>query len=222
MAGLSKAAAILRRYWTESKLYLPENDDGSIAKMADFVMKRYNLRFGEAKSVTDFIDRYGDRFFELLDTAYEDLYGTVPFTDGMKKQIISSFKLIVDLKHVAVILDESDRVVCMGVCFPSIAKAVQKSRGKLTPAAVVRLLRAIKHPSVIDLGLIAVAPEYMNRGISVAISAELIKMLQEDGVEYAETNLNLENNHAIQNQWKRFHAVNHKRRRSYVKQLSGE
>ena len=44
-------------------------------------------------------------------------------------------------------------------------------------------------------------------------------MLREDGVEYAETNLNLETNHAIQNQWKRFRQVQHKRRRSYVKQL---
>ena len=44
-------------------------------------------------------------------------------------------------------------------------------------------------------------------------------MLKEDGVEYAETNLNLEDNYAIRNMWKRFDAVNHKRRRSYVKKI---
>ena len=57
---------------------------------------------------------------------------------------------------------------------------------------------------------------------SEAGKAELLlatKTVDCDRIEYAETNLNLEDNHAIQNQWKRFKAVNHKRRRSYVKKL---
>ena len=206
--------------WTESKIYPPKDDDGTLEKMSDFIMKRYGLHFGEAKSVRDFLKKYADPFFELLDVAYADLYGTVPFTDGMKKMMISNFMLIIDLKHVAVILDKDDKVVCLGLCFPSIAKAVQKSGGKLTPAAIVRVLKAIRHPEIIDLGLIAVAPEYANRGVSTVISYELTKMLAEPGVKYAETNLNLEDNYAILNQWKRFDAVQHKSRRSYVKKLT--
>ena len=205
--------------WTESKIYPPENDDGTMQKMADFVMKRYNLHFGQAKNIGDFIEKYGDDFFALIDKGYENLYGTVPFTEGMKKEIIKSFKLIVDLKHVAIILDENEKAVCIGICFPSIAKAVQKSNGKLTPAALVRLIKAIKRPSVIDFGLIAVDPTYLNRGVSTAISAEVLKMLKDDRIEYAETNLNLETNAAIQNQWKRFKEVKHKRRRAYVKKI---
>ena len=205
--------------WLEFKLYLPENEDGTMKKMADFVMKRYNLHIGEAKNINDFIDRYGDDFFELIDKGYEHLYGTVPFTQAMKDEIIKSFKLIVDLKHVAIILDENDKAVCIGICFPSIAKAVQRSRGKLTPAALVKLLKAIKHPSVIDLGLIAVEPSYLNRGVSAIVCSAVVDMLREGGIEYAETNLNLETNAAILNQWKRFRSVNHKRRRAYVKKL---
>lgn len=205
--------------WTESKIYPPDTDDGTMRKMADFVMKRYNLHFGQAKNINDFIDKYGDDFFGLIDRGYENLYGTVPFTEAMKNEIIKSFKLIVDLKHVAIILDENGKAVCIGVCFPSIAKAVQKSKGKLTPLALIRLLKAIKHPSVIDFGLIAVDPTYLNRGVSTAISAEILKILQDENIEYAETNLNLEDNAAIQNQWKRFKEVKHKRRRAYVKKL---
>ena len=205
--------------WTESKIYPPDEDDGTMRKMADFVMKRYHLHFGEAKNINDFIEKYGDDFFGLIDVGYENLYGTVPFTEGMKKDIIKAFKLIVDTKHVAIILDENNKAVCIGICFPSIAKAVQKSKGKLTPAAIVRLLKAIKHPRVIDFGLIAVDPSYLNRGVSTAISAEILKILQDDSIEYAETNLNLEDNAAIQNQWKRFKEVKHKRRRAYVKKI---
>ncbi len=207
--------------WNESRLKAPKDpqEQKKLKDMAAFILKRYNLHLGPAKNVNDFIRRYADGLFELLDVAYDGLYGTVPFTDGMKKLMIDNFRLIIDLEHVAVILDEQERVVCFGVCFPSIAQAVQKSGGKLTPAALVRLLRAIKHPKVIDLGLIAVSPEYANRGVSAVISAELLRMLQAPGILYAETNLNLEDNFAIQNQWKRFEREIHKRRRSYVKTL---
>lgn len=205
--------------WTESKIYPPAEDDGTMKKMADFVMKRYKLHFGEAKNIDDFINKYGDQFFGLIDKGYENLYGTVPFTEPMKKEIIKSFKLIVDTKHVAIILDENDRAVCIGICFPSISMAVQKSQGKLTPAALVRLLKAIKNPNIIDLGLIAVEPEYLNHGVPAVVSAEILRMLKEDGIEYADTNLNLETNASIQNMWKRFTEVKYKRYRAYVKRL---
>lgn len=206
--------------WLESKLYAPAPETAEkLKKLSKQVLQKYRLRIGEAKNVNDFINRYQEGLFDLLDVAYEGLYGTVPFTPGMKKMMIDNFRLIIDLKHVVCILNEQDKVVCFGVSFPSIAKAVQKSNGHLTPAALVRLLRAIKHPKVIDLGLIAVAPEYVNTGIPAVIAAAMCDMLTEDGVEYAETNLNLEDNMQIRNLWKRFNAVQHKRRRSYLKQL---
>lgn len=206
--------------WVESKLYAPEPETAAkLKKLSDQLLKKFNLHVGEAKSVNEYLKKYKDGLFDLLDVAYEDLYGTVPFTDGMKKMIIDNFRLIIDLDHVVCLLDEHERIVCFGVCFPSIAKAVQPSNGKLTPAALVRLLSAIKRPKVIDLGLIAVAPDYQNTGIIAIIAAALADMLSVGGVEYAETNLNLEDNYAIQNLWKRFHAVRHKRRRSYLKEL---
>lgn len=205
--------------WTESQLRAPAEGAEELEKMADFIFKRYKLHIGPAKSVNDFLKRYADDVFEILDKSYEHIYGTVPFTEGMKKLMISNFKLIIDLKHVAVVLDENDNLVLMGVCFPSIAKAVQKSDGRLTPGCLVRLLRALKHPEVIDLALIGVDPVWLNRGVSTIVAAELIKMLQQPGTRYAETNLNLEDNYAIQNLWKRFDAKQHKKRRSYIKKL---
>jgi len=206
--------------WVESKLTAPTSETAQkLKKLSEQVLKKYDLHIGEAKNVNDFLNRYKDGFFDLLDVAYEDIYGTVPFTPGMKKMMIDNFRLIIDLDHVVCILDKSDKVVCLGLCFPSIAKAVQKSRGHLTPAALVRLLKAIKRPTVIDLGLIAVAPEYVNTGIPAVIAAGLADMLNDPRVAYAETNLNLEDNLSIRNLWKRFNAVQHKRRRSYLKNL---
>lgn len=208
--------------WTESRIYPPEDKGEKLDQMAKFVMDRYGLHLAEITSTSEFIKKYADACFELLDKAYEPLYGTVPFTEGMKKMMLDNFKLIIKPQYVAVILDKEEKVVSFGVCFPSIAKAVQKSGGRLTPAAILRVLRALNRPSIIDLALVGVDPVYANRGISVIISAGLAHMLQNKGVEYAETNLNLEENYSIQNQWKRFREVKHKRRRSYIKKLNSD
>ena len=205
--------------WEERKIYLPEKDDGTLEKMADFVMKRYNLHFGEAKSKRDFIRRYGDEFFALLDKGYQDIYGTVPFTKGMKDMLIDNFMLIIELKYVGVILDENNKLVCLGLCFPSLSRAIQPSKGKLTPAALVRILRGVRRPKILDLGLVAVDPAWENKGVATVVSAHILKLLREEGVEYAETNLNLEDNKSIINMWKRFRAVQHKKRRSFIKKL---
>ena len=44
--------------------------------------------------------------------------------------------------------------------------------------------------------------------------------IYEGGVAYCETNLNLEDNKGIQNNWGRFENVLHKRRRSYLKKIA--
>ena len=208
--------------WTESQLRAPKDPEAleNLKKMSEFVMNRYKLHFGEAKSVRDFINRYADGLFTILDKSYDKLYGTVPFTDGMKKLMIDNFLLIVDLDHVAVILDENDNVICLGICFPAISEPVRKAKGRLTPASLIGILKALRHPRTIDLALIGVDPEYANRGVSAAFAYGLAEMLMKPGVQYADTNLNLEDNYAIQNLWKRFDETKNKRRRSYVKKIA--
>lgn len=206
--------------WTETLLKRPEKIDDRMGRISALMMKKYGLHFGKAKNTSEFLRKYGDGFFDILDETYKDIYGTVPFTDGMKKMMMKNFRLIIDTRFVAVILDENERVVCFGICFPSIAKAVQKSGGRFTLPTLFRLLKAIKHPERIDLGLIGVLPEYRMRGVSSAIIWEVMKMFDAYGIKEIETNLNLEDNEGITNQWKVFDGEMHKRRWAFVKKIT--
>lgn len=206
--------------WLESRLYRLNDPDDRIKRMTDMLMKRYNLHFDKSRNINEFIKLYADQFFALVDDAYSKLYGTVPMIEDTKKALISNFKLMVDVKFVSVILDENEKVVAIGFALPSISEAVQKSGGRLTIPTLFKLLKAIKHPKRLDLGLIGVAEQYKNRGIALALIYAIGKRMEEFNVEYTETNLTLEDNHAIQNALKSFDATrNHKRRRSFVKQL---
>lgn len=207
--------------WLEFQLYGPESEETlkEQEQLAEFIMKRYKLHFGPAKNGRDFLKRYADGVFRLIDDSYDKLYGTVPFTEGMKKLMMDNFSMVISTKNIAVILDENDRVVCFGMTIPALAGALAGTRGKYTPLTLLKLLRAIRRPTAIDLCLIGVDPEYLNRGISTVFAVELMHMLADKRITHAETNLNLEDNWAILNQWKRFSHKNHKRRRAYVKKL---
>ena len=205
--------------WVESKLYLPEQIDERIERVSKRMMEKYGLRLGKAKNAREFVKKWGDGFFEVLDETYEAIYQSVPFTPKMKKNLINNFKLILNVNYATVILDKDDKIVGFGLALPSIGAALQKSGGRLTPCAIVKTLKAIRNPKVIDLALIGVIPEYRNKAIATAIISEMLKMLSDGTIENAETNLNLETNANIQNQWKSFKTVQHKRRRSFVKKI---
>ena len=205
--------------WLERQLRLPKEKNDRFERLNDYIMKRYKLHYGTAKNINDFLKKYKEKIFEIIDITYDELYGTVPFTDGMKKLIISNFKLLLDLRFVSVVCDENERIVCFGITVPSIAKAVQKSKGHLTPGCIYRILRDKKKPEVVDLALIGVLPEYESKGVSTLLIAQVNTILNMPSVKYTETLCNLEDNLKIINCWKNYDNEVVRRRRSYIKDI---
>ena len=208
--------------WTGSKILGPESEEvmKEMEELNAFIFKRYKLHFGESRNGRDFMNKYAKGVFDLIDKSYEGLYGTVPFTEGMRKLMLDNYAIAINPKFAAVILDQNDRPICFGLAFPSFTRALVGTRGKYTPKVLWGMLRCLRKPEIIDLGLIGVDPEYLNRGVSGALSVAIMHMLRDHrNVKWADTNLNLEDNYAIQNQWRRFQRIEHKRFRSYVKTI---
>ena len=206
--------------WIERKVRIPQGGlDPRIGKVSGEMMAKYKLHFVQAKNTGDFLKRYVDQIFRIWDETYDKIYGTVPFTDKVKRAMLNNFKLVIDLRFISAIADENDKIVAFGVVFPSMARAVQKSGGRLTPACIKRLLADIKKPSIVDMALIGVLDEYKNRGIATALVYTFSERMQSFGIDYAETNLMLEHNCPIQNLWKHFDTVQHKRRRCFIKKI---
>ena len=158
--------------------------------------------------------------FDTLDAAYSDLYGVVPFSDKVKDATIDQFMLILKKDFIVGVVNEKEELIAFGLVFPSLSEAVNKSKGKLFPLGIFRILKQINNPKNIDLGLIAIRPEYQNKGVNTIMMSYLTKKMIKLGVQYAETNLMLEYNNRIQSQWDVYEHIQHKRRRSYVKEIS--
>ena len=206
--------------WLEYRMFSLNEDPSRFQAILDHTLKKYNLHFVDPKlSKRAFIKRYAKGFFHCIDECYKDLYGVVPYTPEMQKQMIDQFMLILDRKYITAVCDENDEVVACGLCLPGMGKALQKSGGRLTPAAIVRLLKAVKHPESLDFALVGIMPKYRKSGLSVFMLTVLQEMLKGSNIQYMETNLNLEDNANIQTMWKRFDHIQHKRRRSYIKNI---
>ena len=113
-----------------------------------------------------------------------------------------------------------DQLLAVGISMPSLAEALQKAHGRLLPMGWYHLAKTIflkKYPKMLDLLLVAVKPEYQNKGVNALLFSDLIPVYQQLGFEYAESNPELELNGKVQAQWEYFKTEQHKRRRCFVK-----
>lgn len=208
--------------WVESELRMPEKRNEMLARVAKRTLELNKLHIADTSlSKKEYINKYRDGFFTCLDECYRHLYGTVPITREAQDELVSQFMMILNNEYLVFICDENDKVVGFGLCFPGIGNAVKKSGGRLTLPTLVRILKTVKNPETIDLGLVAILPEYQNAGINAVILNGMLDILEKGKVKKCETNLNLESNTAVRAQWKYFNERQHKRRRSYKKTIGG-
>lgn len=209
--------------WLEFELTAPEKKNEMLSRVAVRALELNKLHIAPTNMPKkEYIKKYGDSFFDCIDECYSKLYGTVPISEAERRELISQFLLIINIELAVFICDENERVVAAGLCFPAIGNAIKKSGGRLTPAALIKLISLVKRPKVMDLGLVAVRPEYQNSGINAVLVSGIVDMLSSGRVERCETNLNLETNSSVIAQWKYCTARQHKRRRSYIKKINCE
>ena len=209
--------------WLEFELSRPDVRNEMLHRVAERSLELNKLHIASTDmSKKEYIDKYKDGFFDCLEECYRHLYGTVPISKEAQEELIKQFMLIVNKEFLVFICDENERVVGFGLCFPGISNALKKSGGKFTLPTLIRLLKHVKNPEVIDLGLVAIRPEYQNAGINAIVIDALIDMLESGKIKKCETNLNLETNTAVIAQWKYFNARQHKKRRAYSKKIEME
>lgn len=206
--------------WVEYKIYVPDAIPEKHQRISDMVRRKYNLRNIKFTKTSDIVRLYGKQIFELINEAYKDLFGYSTLTPRQIDYYIKMYLPMVRLENVSLIIDADDRLVGVGIAIPSMAKAFQKARGKLFPFGFIHVLKALKGKNdVVDLLLVAIHPNYQNKGVNALLFSDLIPVFIRNGYRYAESNPELEENEKVQSQWQYFHREQHKRRRAFRKKL---
>ncbi len=211
--GLVKSAD-----WVEWKIYIPEEIPEKHQRISDIIARKHGLRIRKLTSKRE-IRRsgIGHEIFRLINDAYAPLFNFSRMTERQIDQYVNMYVPVLDLRMVTLVENAEGELVAVGISMPSLSRALQRARGKLFPLGWYHLLKALmwRRPKVLDLLLVAVRPDYQNKGVNALLFTDLIPVYQQMGFEYAESNPELELNEKVQSQWQYFRTEQHKRRRCY-------
>lgn len=206
--------------WVEWRFKFPQQIDERVDRIAGIVEKRYGFHEKHYKSINQVIKHHGDEFFDLLDETFEELYGTFPFNDELRRQIISMFKLILNEKYLCLVFDKQDKLIGFGLTWPSLADAMQKTKGRAMPFGWIKWLKAIKKPEAVELGIIAVKKEYQKLGVTAFIIKKILERLNKiPTIKYADTGVQLETNTGAITSLEMFDRELVRRKTCYIKKI---
>jgi GNAT superfamily N-acetyltransferase len=206
--------------WLEFLITIPTEVPEKMARLSKLMSERLNLTTIKYTDRKKLVNDYGDAIFKLINVAYDELFGYSPLTDKQIKHYIKMYLPFLPLDDLSMVIEKDTReLIAVGITIPSMSKALIKNRGRLFPFGWKYLLDAFKHNDLVDLMLIAVKPEYQNKGVNALIFNDLIEVFNRHGYTHAESNHELELNTKVLKQWEYFETEQHKRRRAYTKEI---
>jgi len=208
--------------WVEYKIFIPDDIPDKHRRISELIQKKYDLRIKKYTSAKKIGAEYGQAIFELMNEAYKEFYGYSPLSQKQIDQYVNMYLPILYLRMVTLIVDAEDKLIAVGISMRSLAEALQKAKGKLLPFGWYYLLKALfmkRRAKMLDLLLVAVKPEYQNKGVNALLFYDLIPIYKKLGFIFAESNPELELNGKVQAQWEYFESIQHKRRRAFTRKL---
>lgn len=209
--------------WIEMLMTVPKETGmpERLSRIAEIVMKKYDLRIKKYTSARKIAKDYGQEIFKVINEAFKPLFGYSELSQKQIDQYVRMYLPVLDLKLVSLITEANGRLVAVGISMPSMSRALQKAKGKLTPLGWWHLLKALKFkkPKILDLMLVGVLPEYQSKGVNSILFYDLLPIYISEGYDYVETNPELEENNKVQQQWIYFERRQHKRRRCFKKAI---
>ena len=207
--------------WIEIQIYPPQELPERFGRMAKIVEQRSNVRVDKVKSVKELVKKYGTSYMDVIDVAYQKLYNFQALTDRQKRHYCDMYFPLLNFDFVTVVVNEHDEVVGVGVGMPDISNALRKCKGRLFPFGWYHVLKALKSKTyeAFDLLIIAVRPDYQDRGLNAVIIADQHPYFVKYGIKRVETTAIMETNSKNLSHWEAFPRKYHKRRRAYIKPI---
>ena len=189
--------------WQEYRIFVPEKVPEKVSRIAEIVADRYKLHVRNITKRDINKEKYGQKLFDLINRTYCELYDFTVLPPEVIDSYVDTYLGFIDLRYVVVIENEEGKLVALAITMPSLAHAVQKGGGYLFPFGWWHIVKSmyLKHEEALELMLIAVDPDYRNKGVNAMLFNELIPRVIEGGFKYGESNAELETNNKVQNQW---------------------
>lgn len=211
---LERIGLVKEKEWVEFEMKFPETLPEKIVKFSDLIAQKYRLKVIKFKKKSEILPLV-DSMFELLDRTYSSLSTYTPISEEEKQTYKEKYFPFINKNYIICVEDENQQLISFAITMPSYSKALQKANGKLFPFGWWHFLQAGKKNDRANFYLIGIHPDYQRRGVTAIIFKEIFERFSKMGIQFAETNPELEENKSVQLLWQDYEPVNHKRRRTY-------
>ena len=214
--GLTKDAD-----WIEIQVYPPTCCPERLNRIAEIVKERSHVRVDKVKNARELVKKYGIEYMDVIDVAYQKLYNFQPMTIKQKNYYKDMYFPILNFEFVTLVVNDKDEVVGVGVGMPDISEPLRKCGGHLFPFGWYHVLKALKAKEMdaFNFLLIAVRPDYQDKGINSLFFQDQIPYINKYKIKRLETTAILETNTKNIANFTQFDHKMHKRRRAYIKQI---
>ena len=207
--------------WIELQVYPPKQCPERLDRIAEIVKQRSHVRVDKVKNSRELVRKYGIQYMDVIDEAYQKLYNFQPMTPAQKNYYKNMYFPILNFDFVTLVVNEKDEIVGVGLGMPDISEALRKCGGKLFPFGWYHILKALKAKKMdaFNLLLIAVRPDYQDKGINALFFQDQIPRMAKYEIKRLETTSILETNTKNIANFTQFDHKQHKRRRAYIKEI---
>ena len=203
------------KIWVEFEMDFPTVLPEKVTKFSKLVREKYKLNVLQFNSKKEILPRV-NAMFKLLDETYNTLSTYTPISQEQIKIYKEKYFPFISKEYVICVVDENDELVAFAITMPSYSRAMQKAKGKILPFGWWHFLQAEKKNNRANFYLIGIQPKYQRRGVSAIILEEVFIRFNKMGINFAETNPELEDNKSVQLLWQDYNPTQHKRRQTFV------
>jgi len=204
--------------WKEFLIKVPNEMPEKVERLASIIEKKYQLKTLKAKNPKEVL-HYAPQIFDLINRSYAHLYGVVELTERQIAYYTKLYFSFIRTDYLSLVTDAEQKLIAFAITMPSLSAALQKGRGRLFPFGFLYLLYAMRKNKLADMNLVAVHPEWQGKGVNAILMREITENYMKNGIQFAETNPELEDNLAVQSLWTYYEGRQHKRRRCYIRHV---
>lgn len=201
------------------KLNIPEEFPEFYNRIYERICKRGEFEIVEFRKKKD-IKPWIKPVLNLMNECYSqsNIYGYTPLDTKEMDELAKKYLPLLDPRFVKAV-KKGDELVAFIVGMPNLVDGIQKSKGRLLPIGIFKIMRAAKKTKQLDLLLGAIKEKYRGRGLDVLMGVSMLRSAHEAGLEIIDTHHEMESNVRVRGEMEKMGGVIYKRFRIYQKEL---
>jgi hypothetical protein len=186
-------------------------------KIRERVMKNNSFELVEFKSKNE-LKLNARPILELMNECFNDIFGYSLLDKIEMDDIGSQYLSLLDPKFIKVI-KKNEELVGFIIGMPHISDGIRKSKGKLFPFGILKIIADMKKSKQLDLLLGGVKMKYRGIGLEVVIGMSMIETAIAAGFTLLDSHNELVSNYKMRAEMERMGGIPYKKYRVYQKNL---